>query len=410
MIDQPYIPFSDEDFNKLPTELSQEMFDRGLARASGVEEELDDPDLYDDVGRFDPSKIDIETRTPTVELMMKRIRYYEESDGEQGIRLTPDFQRMGGIWGDDKQSRLIESMMLRIPLPAFYMNQDKERRDDLWEVVDGLQRLTAMRRFLLDKTLRLKGLEFWRQYNGKTFDDLPLSLRRRLEETQINVYLIKHDTPDNVRFNIFKRINTGGVPLSGQEIRHALNLGASTNLLRELASSPEFKKATANSISNLRMVDQECVLRFLAFHMRDYRNYSNRDDLDTFLNNCMKEINMLDRTDPSKITSLRQRFKVAMERAYDLFGNRAFRKPIDGRRLPISKALFEVWAVNLERLTDAQFAQLKARQSALEEAFKRLKDDADFMTAISYSTGDARRVRYRFGQVERIIRETLQDA
>ena len=113
--------------------------------------------------------------------------------------------------------------------------------DDLWEVIDGLQRSTAMRRFLLDKTLKLKGKEFWKEHNGKDFDELPLSLRRRLEETQINVYLIKRGTPDNVRFNIFKRINTGGVPLSGQEIRHALNLGVATDLLKELSESGAFK-------------------------------------------------------------------------------------------------------------------------------------------------------------------------
>ncbi len=409
-LDQSFVSFVDEDANELPNELNQEMIERGLARASGTEEEPEDPNLHSDVQPFDPSKINIETRTPTIELLMKRIRYYDESDGEQGIRLRPDFQRMGGIWGDDKQSRLIESMMLRIPLPAFYMNEDSERGDELWEVIDGLQRLTTMRRFMLDKKLRLKGMEFWKEYNGKTFDELPLSLRRRLEETQINVYLIKRGTPDNVRFNIFKRINTGGVPLSGQEIRHALNLGVSTDLLKELSESEEFKLATDNGVSALRMADQECVLRFLAFHMRDYREYGSGDDLDTFLNSRMKDINVLGKADPRQIDDLRQHFKTAMRRAYVVFGDRAFRKPTNGRRSPISKALFEVWSVNLGRLTEPQFNTLMEHKPALEGAFSELMDDTEFVIAISYSTGDPRRVKYRFSQIERIIQEALQYA
>ena len=150
----------DEDATELPTELNQEMIDRGLARASGTEEEPEDPNLHSDIQPFDPEKIDIETRTPTVELLMKRIRYYDESEGEQGIRLRPDFQRMGGIWGDDKQSRLIESDDAAIPLPAFYMNEDSSQRR---RTMGSDLRLTAPHRnapFLLDKTLRLKGMEF----------------------------------------------------------------------------------------------------------------------------------------------------------------------------------------------------------------------------------------------------------
>ena len=157
------------------------------------------------------------------------------------------------------------------------------------------------------------------------------------------------------------------------------------------------------------MADQECVLRFLAFHMRDYHEYSSRDDLDTFLNSRMKEINVLGKADPRRIDELRERFKLGMQRAYAVFEDRAFRKPTTGRRSPISKALFEAWSVNLERLTEAQFGTLIERKSALEGAFSELMDDTDFVIAISYSTGDPRRVQYRFSQVERIIQEFYKD-
>lgn len=417
----------DEDEDELPQELTTEVLEATLARASGVEEELEDPDLVDEkeIEPFDPTKINIQPLTLTALQLMTRIQDFEETDGELGLNLRPDFQRMGGIWSDEAQSRLIESMMIRIPLPAFYMNEDSEH-EDAWLVIDGLQRLTAMRRFMMDQSLRLKKLEFWKEYEGKTFDDLPRTLQRRLEETQTSIYLVKKGTPHNVKFNIFKRINTGGVPLSGQEIRHALNLGASTELLKQLASEEEycFKLATDGGVGPMRMTDRECVLRFLAFMdkddylreqygMRNYQAYSGRDDLDTFLNESMRQINALgkgDNPDRHYVEEFRQRFKRAMIASRQIFDNRAFRKPTDsGRRSPVSKALFEVWAVNLDRCTDEEIETLVERSSVVENWFQLLMDDTEFVIAISYSTGDPRRVQYRFDKIGEIIRETLDN-
>lgn len=414
---------ADSDSETFPEELTRDMIEAGLTRASGLEAELDDPDLEDgkEISPFDPTKINIETRPMTVGQFMNRIRDFEDSNGEEGINLRPDFQRMGGIWNDEAQSRLIESMMIRIPLPAFYMNEDAEKAD-LWVVIDGLQRLTAMRRFIIDKSLRLKRLEFWKEYEGKTFDELPRLLQRRLEETQVVVYLVKKGTPHNVKFNIFKRINTGGVPLSGQEIRHALNLGASTKLLEELAKSEAFQEATSRGVSHLRMADRECVLRYLSFmhkdeaprqppyEMRDYSDYTSRDELDAFLNEQMRQLNLMGQRDAARLDEIRQRFNRAMIAAREIFDNRAFRKPNDsGRRSPVSKALFEVWAVNLDRCSDDEIEVLIGRSDTLENKFQELMDDTEFVIAISYSTGDPRRVKYRFEKIREIIEETLAD-
>ncbi|HEY85122.1 MAG TPA: DUF262 domain-containing protein, partial [Chloroflexi bacterium] len=313
------------------------------------------------------------------------------------------FQRMGGIWNDIAQSRLIESILIRIPLPAFYMDASD---DDKWLVIDGLQRLTALKRFIIDQTLKLKKLEFWGEYNGMTYNDLPRPLQRRIEETQITLYLVQRGTPHNVKFNIFKRINTGGVPLSGQEIRHALNLGKSTDLLIELAKTDEFLQATSSSVSPKRMTDRECVLRFLSFIIRDYSTYGSRDELDPFLNSRMQEINAMT---AGQIAQLSARFKRAMNAAYDIFGNKAFRKQYRGvsRRSPISKALFEVWSVNFERLDDIQIKKLIQRKKMLNRKFLDLMADSEFFNAITTSTGDPRRVNIRFGEIERIVKEVL---
>jgi uncharacterized protein with ParB-like and HNH nuclease domain len=145
--------------------------------------------------------------------------------------------------------------------------------DDRWLVVDGLQRLSTLDRFYNKNELRLRNLEFLRELEGKTFDELPRRFQRQIEDkTRLNIYIIQPDTPSRVKFTIFYRINTGGLFLTAQEIRHALFQGESTKLLQELASTPEFKNATTNSIRSKRMDDREAILRFLAFYLSPYEN------------------------------------------------------------------------------------------------------------------------------------------
>ena len=160
---------------------------------------------------------------------------------------------------------------------------------------------------MLDKTLRLEGLEFLK-LKDKSFDELPRKMQRRIEETQVTVFLIEKGTPSGVKFNIFKRINTGGMQMSPQEIRHAMNEGPALDFLKSLAESPEFLKATNNSVLAERMADRECVLRFCAFATTDINKYSSKD-LDPFLNDKMGEINRMSEAERTKLS---KQFKRAM--------------------------------------------------------------------------------------------------
>ena len=378
-----------------------DVFERALDEGVGVEHEIEQDGTAGEVEPFDPTLIRIERQPMSVDLILRRIR-------DEAIDLQPDFQREAGIWNDVRKSRLIESMLLRIPLPAFYIDASDE---DKWLVIDGLQRLTTINSFMSSKDLSLRDLEFWQEYNDATFDDLPRSLQRRLEETQLMLYLVQKGTPHQVKYNIFKRINTGGMPLSGQEIRHALNQGVATRLLEELAKSEEFQSAVDGSVSPKRMADRECVLRFLAFKLCSPNDYSSRGDLDTFLNDRMQQINRLGKENHDNLELLRHDFRRAMVAARRIFDNQAFRKyfPHESRRSPVSKALFEVWSVNLAKLDDGQLELLVARRCQLMKKFAKLMDDIEFMNAISYSTGDSRRVLYRFKMIEEIIQETLSD-
>jgi hypothetical protein len=354
------------------------------------EEPADDEEIREP---FDTGLIRVETKPSTIDLLLQRMRHDE-------IDLQPEFQRKGGIWKPAAQSRLIESLLIRIPLPAFYMDATDEEK---WLVVDGLQRLTALKNFIIDKRMRLSGLEFLTQFHNKSYDDLPRNFQRRIAETQVTIYLIEKGTPPAVKFNIFKRINTGGLPLSTQEIRHALNQGRVTRYLARLANSSEFKHATHNSIRDDRMADRECVLRFLAFTISPYTKYRAKD-LDGFLNENMATMNhMADH----ELESLAQQFFRALKASNSIFGKYAFRKPKRDYLSPINKTLFETWTVNLNKCDDIELELLTERRNDVRQHFANLMNDREFDKSITTSTGNVRTVRYRFASIENLIKEVL---
>ncbi|MET7731477.1 DUF262 domain-containing protein [Streptomyces sp. NPDC005402] len=365
--------------------------------ATDVERE-EEPDRI--TSPFDPDDIDIETRTTTVDLLLSRLR-------NEMVDLAPDFQRRAGIWTDEKQSRLIESLLLRIPIPSFYA---AEKKDGSWAIVDGIQRLTSIARFVAPQTvgkpqLLLKGLEYLVGFDGQSFDNLSGKLQIRLRETEVVVHVIRRGTPEPVMFNVFARLNTGGEPLTRQEIRHALIPGRARTFLVELAESQEFRRATRHSVVGDRMADREMVLRFLAFRLTAPQDYS-RGDFDGFLADAMHRINRLGADGEQR---LREEFLRAMTAAEAIFAEHAFRKFRRGqrRKSPINKALFESVAVNLAALTPAECDELTEWDLTLGIA--ECLEDADFERSISVGTGDPKRVHKRFETIEEMFREVLSD-
>ncbi|MEO1374623.1 MAG: DUF262 domain-containing protein, partial [Cyanobacteria bacterium J06635_10] len=154
--------------------------DRSNTELLDEEEELEEKRKFN----YDPEKINIVTKEPTIDILLRRI-------DEEALNLAPDFQRQAGIWNIEAKSRLIESILIRIPLPAFYIDGTNEEE---WLVVDGLQRLSALKQFVSDKSFKLTGLEYLSELEGKTYDQLERRYQRRIEETQVTVYLIAKGT------------------------------------------------------------------------------------------------------------------------------------------------------------------------------------------------------------------------
>jgi hypothetical protein len=240
------------------------------------------------------------------------------------------------LWSAAQKSKLIESILLRLPLPNFYFDADDENN---WGVVDGLQRISTLKSFIIDQTLVLEKLEFLTQYNGKRYEELPRPMQRRILIFSVHVYIIEKGTPDVVKYNIFSRINQGGLKLEPQEIRHALHQGKPAQLVADLVRGVDlldekgdvvapateegkaFVKATGGKIRTDRMQDRDFATRFVAFYLIDYNEYE--PDLDSFLNKGMGKIKYLSDVE---IQKLKDDFIAAMELSYFMFGKMAFCK------------------------------------------------------------------------------------
>lgn len=344
---------------------------------------------------YDPSLIDISPKNQSLDILLGRIENDE-------IDLMPDFQRKAGLWSEIQKSQLIESLILRIPLPAFYFDgTDSEK----WIIIDGLQRLTTLKEFFVDKTLRLTGLEFLKDLEGLNCDDMPKVYLRRMKETQIICYIINPGAPINLKYNIFKRINTGGLHLEPQEIRHALYQGFATEYLKQLADSELFKSVTGYSIPTDRMLDREFVLRFIAFYELGIEKYDGA--IDDFLNNAMELINRKYRKDILYANNIEEKFLNVLEICEKIFGRFAFRRMPDmNKRRTISKALFETWTSILAGCCQSDLNTLVERKDILIKLYMPMfTNDEDFYNSIG--SGKVSAAKKRFEKIQILISEVL---
>lgn len=371
--------------------------DRGVQLVSGdddVEDVKEEGDYVELIKPYDTTKIDISPKPLSLDMILARLENDE-------IDLMPDFQRKGGLWKGDKKSQLIESLLLRIPLPAFYFDGSNNNR---WVVIDGLQRLTALKEFFIDKTLKLSGLEFLTDLNGVDVEDMPRSYMRRMKETQIITYIINPGAPVNLKYNIFKRINTGGLELEPQEIRHALCQGFATKYLKELASEEIFKKSTGYSVKTDRMQDREFVLRFLTFYELGMLEY--KGSIDLFLNSGMDYINKT--YSESYAEDIRQLLIMVLNTSMNIFGKFAFRRMPDLiKRRPISKALFETWTSMLAHHSKEDLHALERKKEIIIERYQIMcSKDEEFIESIG--SGKVSSVKKRFEKIGGLIEEVLK--
>ena len=203
--------------------------------------------------------IDVVFQNYTVWHILKKIENDE-------INLYPEFQR-NIKWNDTKKSRLIESMLIRFPIPVFYFNENSNYS---YDVIDGLHRLLSFITFFKGD-FSLTNLEYFPELNGKDINNLSHKFIRRLEETTIGVYIIKKGTPQDIIKNLFVRLNTTATIFNNNEIRHILHYNDSLNFISEITNSDIFLQTI--EFPNKRLIHEELVLRFIGFYYfrNDYK-------------------------------------------------------------------------------------------------------------------------------------------
>lgn len=315
-------------------------------------------------------------------------------DGD--IELSPDFQR-NFIWDETRQSRLIESLLLGLPLPSLYLSQYKDGR---LTIVDGLQRIMTIRRFLKDE-LKLSNLEYISECNSMNYSQLkehfsPLRMRR-FGQTQIMCFVIDYRSPNKLKFDLFRRLNTGGKPLNNQEIRNCLSRTELRKTLREMIKTNAFKQATDKSVKDSRMDAQEAALRFLYF----YTNYNvtsgslsfYNGNMDDTLDGAVETFNEYD-----GLSDILPVYEQAMKDAFKLFGTHCFRKIYEGqkKRSQVNKLLMLSVSVLLAKYGQQYRAKID-KGVKLTEALKELMgEDDNLFNALTWSTNSKWNIDYVF--------------
>jgi uncharacterized protein with ParB-like and HNH nuclease domain len=362
-----------------------------------------------DINPYDPDKIKVRSDKIAVSILSKMI-------DNESIDLNPDFQR-NLVWNSFQKSRLIESILLRIPLPMFYFAEDKEGN---LSVVDGLQRISTIKEFM-DNKFPLKDLQYLndtcegRYYESKeNKKGLDTKYLKWFDLTSISANIIDPSSPPKVKYDIFRRINTGGRPLNNQEIRNCLMGKGLRETLKAMSNLEEFKSATDNSIKSTRMEDQEIGLRFLFFYQL-YEHNNNIDDYNGYMDLVLDEYTDKNVKTPQQyLEKYIQKFSNAMKNAEYLIGSRlAFRKiqnkdiQPDAHKQLINKALFVCCSILLANY-DSKLIAKKNNQNLLTNLIaNKIERDKQLIYYLSYGTNGKANLLYTFNVLNELFKNNI---
>lgn len=326
------------------------------------------------------------------------------------IELDPDFQR-NFIWDKTRQSRLIESLLLGLPLPSIYLSQYEDGR---LTVVDGVQRLTTIKNFLRDG-FRITNPEYLADTNGLNFSQLsnvlsPLAVRR-FSQTQIMCFVIDYRSPQRLKFDLFKRLNTTGKPLNSQEIRNSLSRIHVQRALRNMISLESFRNATGNSVSDKRMDARDAALRFLYFHNTYFRSPGldgHLGPLDTALDTY---IDILNEMDEDTLSTKIRIYDNTLQNAFYLFGDQTFRKvfpeTLNGRKFPVNKLFMMVLSVLLSQFRFEHIISNNERNRLTVPFANFVAENHDAFSRFSRATDQRQNIVSGFELFEQFLSENL---
>ena len=337
---------------------------------------------------FSPKNISIDKNTYSVFELNRKF-------GNNLIKLDSDFQRLD-VWKTYQKSELIESVLMGLPIPIFYFN---EASTGELIVVDGRQRLTAFFEFI-DNKFPLTELKIFSEYNSKYFKDLDPLMKSRIEDYQIQSYVIVPPTDDSIKFHIFDRVNRAGTQLNKQEIRNALYNGQITKFLKKVVNSAKFRQSTSNYfVKDTRMKDRYIVLRYMAFeyYFESLKYGYEYTDIDTLLGNAMTYFNKLEESSFDRYIDKVQK---GIDNAIFYLGNDAFINKNNKSSRPINMNIFETQMYFLSRIPQSE--ELK------QVVFKKLESlfqDKNFIDSIGSFRDGKTKIETRFKIMDKLLRE-----
>lgn len=327
--------------------------------------------------------------------------------------LQPEFQRQF-VWDRKKASRLIESVLLRVPLPIIYLSEQPDGKE---YVIDGQQRLTSLFSFVDGKfpsgdPFKLTGLTAYKELNKKSFSELPTDLQDRIQDYTLRTVTLLKQSDADLKFEIFERLNTGSEPLNDMELRNCVYRGSYNTLLKELAAEPDFRALLGLSRADKRMRDVELVLRFAAFYHGTYLKYTS--PMKRFFNQDMERHQNIAVADAD---TLRKAFKNALQNIRSLLGaQHAFKRYYAGdannpnghwEPKKFNASLFDVL---MGVFWDKERNQVMAALDSLHEGWIDLMaNNADFREAIERSTSSQEMVRRRFDLTRTLVEGILRE-
>ncbi|WP_024593122.1 MULTISPECIES: DUF262 domain-containing protein [unclassified Pseudoalteromonas] len=374
-------------------------------------------DKNEDIELEDQSQLDSYSDEQTVLTKPKEVRIAKEQYSvfellrkiqKKQLILAPEFQR-ADVWKNPQRAELLESILLGIPIPLIYLFEDK---NGVRQVVDGRQRITALQKFY-DGKFKFTKLKVLTKLNGKSFGELDPFYQSKIEDYQINTYVIQPPTPESIKFNIFDRVNRGGVQLNKQEMRHALYQGKATDLLKVLSENEAFKKVTGNTVSPKRMRDKYLIIRLIGFYLYqknrlsiikngETTKYQYRSDIDDFLALVMDFINKQDSKDLNE--ELEGLFNDAMINIHNILGDEVFRFETKTKtKRPINIGLFEMLSYCLMEGTPdkCHLIEFKGEVNSIK---KTIDSDKLFATGADSKTV----VDIRFAYAESLIEKYIK--
>lgn len=322
------------------------------------------------------------------------------------IKINPEFQRRDR-WDEERQSRLIESLLMNVPIPPIFLGEDEY---GYYVVLDGRQRLTAIQSFL-SNTLELKGLAVWDDLNGHRFNDLvKRGLDKHLTRRFLSAIALLKESSPAIKYDVFDRLNTGGVKANEMEVRNAVFRGKFTDALHRLSRLPAFCQAWEIPIDHVeaqanplyqKMIDLSIVLRFFALSDPEKMDTTFKDYLGEF----MEKRNKLYEADANIAQEDATRFERAVVNSLTVFGVNSFRNPAKQFKGPPSLPIAEAIMIGLADYEPSAIDQKTSQR--IKEGFTELCNNTDFLKSISSGTNGKGAIKTRVNMTKALFKDII---